>query len=61
MSLILFRTEPQLSAWRRSPQRKEVLLPVRSSLTKDFSVFAKTTPLGTSVRNVDGKVHGAGN
>ena len=37
------------------PQRKEVLPPVRSSLTKDFSVFAKTTPLGTTVRNVDGK------
>ena len=31
------------------------MLPVRSSLTKDFSVFAKTTPLGTTVRNVDGK------
>ena len=55
MSLILFRTEPQLSAWLRSPQRTEVLPPVRSSLTKDFSVFAKTTPLGTTVRNVDGK------
>ena len=36
MSLILFRTEPQLSAWLRSPQRTEVLPPVRSSLTKDF-------------------------
>ena len=55
MSLIRFRTEPQLSAWLRSPQRAEVLPPVRSSLTKDFSVFAKTTPLGTTVRNVDGK------
>jgi len=55
MSLIRFRTEPQLSAWLRSPQRKEVLPRVRSSLTKDFSVFAKTTPLGTTVRNVDGK------
>ena len=55
MSLIRFRTEPQLSAWLRSPQRKEVLPPVRSSLTTDFSVFAKTTPLGTTVRNVDGK------
>jgi uncharacterized protein len=55
MSLILFRTEPQLSAWLRSPQRTEVLLPVWSSLTKDFSVFATTTPLGTTVRNVDGK------
>jgi antibiotic biosynthesis monooxygenase (ABM) superfamily enzyme len=55
MSLIRFRTEPQLSAWLQSPQRKEVLPSVRSSLTKDFSVFAKTTPLGTTVRNVDGK------
>jgi antibiotic biosynthesis monooxygenase (ABM) superfamily enzyme len=44
-----------LSAWLRSPQRKEVLPRVRSSLTKEFSVFAKTTPLGTTVRNVDGK------
>ena len=55
MSLIRFRTEPQLSAWLRSPQRTQVLPPVRSSLTKDFSVFAKTTPLGTTVRNVNGK------
>ncbi len=55
MSLIRFRTEPQLSAWLRSPQRNEVLPPVRSSLTRDFSVFAKTTPFGTTVRNVDGK------
>ncbi len=55
MSLIRFRTEPQLSAWLQSPQRAEVLPPVRSSLTKDFSVFAQTTPFGTTVRNVDGK------
>jgi antibiotic biosynthesis monooxygenase (ABM) superfamily enzyme len=55
MSLIRFRTEPQLSAWLRSPQRDEVLPPVRSSLTRDFSVFAQTTPFGTTVRNVDGK------
>ena len=55
MSLIRFRTEPQLSAWLRSPQREEVLPPVRSSLTTDFSVFAQTTPFGTTVRNVDGK------
>jgi uncharacterized protein len=55
MSLIRFRTEPQLSAWLRSPQRNEMLPPVRSSLTRDFSVFAQTTPLGTTVRNVDGK------
>ena len=55
MSLIRFRTEPQLSAWLRSPQRNEVLPPVRSSLTRDFSVIAQTTPFGTTVRNVDGK------
>lgn len=55
MSLIRFRTEPQLSAWLESPQREEVLPPVRSSLTRDFSVFAQTTPFGTTVRNVDGK------
>lgn len=55
MSLIRFRTEPQLSAWLRSPQRNEVLPPVRSSLTRDFSVLAQTTPFGTTVRNVDGK------
>jgi uncharacterized protein len=54
MSLIRFRTEPQLSAWLQSPQRTEVLPPVRSSLTKDFSVFAQTTPLGTTVRDVNG-------
>ncbi|HTQ19959.1 MAG TPA: hypothetical protein VML93_22110, partial [Mycobacterium sp.] len=55
MSLIRFRTEPQLSAWLGSPQRKAVLPPVRSSLTQDFSVFAQTTPLGTTVRRVNGK------
>jgi uncharacterized protein len=55
MSLIRFRTEPQLSAWLRSPQRNEALPPVRSSLTRDFSVLAQTTPFGTTVRNVDGK------
>jgi hypothetical protein len=55
MSLIRFRTEPQLSAWLGSPQRQEVLPPVRSSLTQDFSVFAQTTPLGTIVRRVNGK------
>ena len=54
-SLIRFRTEPQLSAWLESPQRAEVLPPVRSSLTQDFSVFAQTTPLGTTVRTVNGK------
>ena len=54
-SLIRFRTEPQLSAWLRSPQRSEVLPPVRSSLTQEFSVFAQTTPLGTTVRAVNGK------
>jgi uncharacterized protein len=54
-SLIRFRTEPQLAAWLRSPQRNEVLPPVRSSLTQDFSVFAQTTPLGTTVRRVNGK------
>ncbi|MDO3634981.1 antibiotic biosynthesis monooxygenase [Mycolicibacterium arseniciresistens] len=55
MSIIRFRTEPQLSAWLGSHQRNEVLPPVRSSLTRDFAVYAKTTPFGTTVRNVDGK------
>lgn len=55
MSLIRFRTESQLSAWLRSPERKEVLPRVRSSLTRDFSVFAQTTPLGTTVRRVNGR------
>lgn len=54
LSLIRFRTEAQLSDWLRSPQRYEVLPPVRSSLTRDFSVFAQTTPFGTTVRNVNG-------
>ena len=53
-SLIRFRTDAQLSAWLQSPQRTEVLPPVRSSLTRDFSVLAQTTPLGTTVRTVDG-------
>jgi len=54
-SLIRFRTEPQLSAWLQSPQRKEGLPAVRSSLAQDFSVFAQTTPLGTTVRRMNGK------
>jgi uncharacterized protein len=54
-SLIRFRTEPQLSAWLKSSERAEVLPPVRSSLTRDLSVFAQTTPLGTTVRTVNGK------
>jgi uncharacterized protein len=55
LSLIRFRTERQLSDWLKSPQREEALPPLRSSLTKDFSVFAQTTPLGTTVRSVNGK------
>ncbi len=54
-SLIRFRTEPQLSAWLQSPLRTEVLPDVRSSLERDFSVFAQTTPLGTTVRRVNGR------
>lgn len=54
-SLIRFRTESQLSAWLLSPQRAAVLPPVRSSLVQDFSVFAQTTPWGTTVRRVNGE------
>lgn len=54
-SLIRFRTEPQLAAWLRSPQRAEVLPPVQTSLVQDFSVFAQTTPWGTTVRRMDGR------
>ena len=39
-----------------SPQRREVLPPVRWTLTRDFFVLAQTTPFGTTVRAVDGKV-----
>lgn len=56
LSLIRFRTEGQLSDWLASPQRQEVLPPVRSTLTRDFSVLAQTTPFGTTVRAVDGKL-----
>ena len=45
VSLVRFRTEPQLSAWLRSPQRNEALPPVRSSLTRDFSVLARDHPV----------------
>lgn len=54
-SLIRFRTEPQLAAWLQSPQRVAALPPVRSSLVQDFSVFAQTTPWGTTVRRVNGR------
>lgn len=53
-SLIRFRTEPQLSDWLQSPERAAVLPPVRSSLVRDFAVFAQTTPWGTTVRRVNG-------
>jgi uncharacterized protein len=55
MSLVRFRTEPQLSAWLRSTQRTETLPPVQWSLARDFTVYARTTPLGTTVRTVNGK------
>jgi antibiotic biosynthesis monooxygenase (ABM) superfamily enzyme len=55
LSLIRFRTGPQLAGWMRSGERSEALRGLRSSLTKDFSVVSSTTPFGTTVRFEDGR------
>lgn len=55
MSIIRFRTGPQLSGWMRSAQRTEALAGLRSTLSQDFSTASNTTPFGTTVRIEDGR------
>lgn len=55
LSLVRFRTGPQLSAWLRSAQRKEALGGLRSSLAKEFTAVSSTTPFATTVRIEDGR------
>lgn len=55
MSVLRFRTEPQLAAWLRSPERDEALSTLRSSLSREFSLVSSTTAFGTTVRTENGR------
>lgn len=55
MSLIRFRTERLLSEWMKSQERVDALSPLRSTLTRDFSMASHTTPFGTTVRIENGE------
>lgn len=54
-SLIRFRTERLLSGWLKSEQRQQSLSALRTTLAKEFSTVAQTTPFGTTVRIEDGR------
>jgi antibiotic biosynthesis monooxygenase (ABM) superfamily enzyme len=54
-SLIRFRTERLLSEWLKSDQRQVSLDSLRSTLDREFSTVAQTTPFGTTVRIEDGR------
>ena len=54
MAVLRFRTEPQLSAWLRSPERDEALSGLRLSLSREFSLVSSTTAFGTTVRTENG-------
>jgi antibiotic biosynthesis monooxygenase (ABM) superfamily enzyme len=53
--MIRFRTERLLSQWLQSDQRQSSLSSLRSTLDKEFSTVAQTTPFGTTVRIEDGR------
>ena len=55
MAVLRFRTEPQLSAWLRSPERDEALSGLRLSLSREFSLVSSTTAFGTTVRTENGR------
>ena len=54
MSVLRFRTEPQLATWLHSPERHEALTGLRSSLVRDFSLVSSTTSFGATVRTENG-------
>ena len=53
--MLRFRTEPQLSAWLRSPERDAALSGLRLSLSREFSLVSSTTAFGTTVRTENGR------
>lgn len=55
MAVLRFRTEPQLSAWLRSPERDAALSGLRLSLSREFSLVSSTTAFGTTVRTENGR------
>ncbi|WP_110802307.1 antibiotic biosynthesis monooxygenase [Mycolicibacterium iranicum] len=55
ISMVRYRTGPQLSEWMRSTERAEALQGLRSTLSRDFSVVSNTTPFATTVRVENGQ------
>lgn len=55
ISVVRYRTGPQLSAWMRSPERAQALHGLRSTLSRDFSAVSNTTPFATTVRVENGR------
>lgn len=55
LSIVRFRTGPQLSGWMRSAERTAALSGLRATLSADFSAISNTTPFGTTVRIEDGR------
>lgn len=55
ISVVRYRTGPQLSAWMRSAERAQALQGLRSTLAGDFSVVSNTTPFATTVRMENGQ------
>ena len=55
MSVLRFRTEPQLESWLHSPERDAALSTLRSSLSREFSLVSSTTAFGTTVRTENGR------
>ena len=55
MAVLRFRTEPQLAAWLRSPERDAALSTLRLSLSREFSLVSSTTAFGTTVRTENGR------
>lgn len=55
LSVVRFRTGAQLAAWVESDTRAVALRGLRSSLSRDFSVFSSTTPFATTVRIEGGR------
>ena len=54
LSILRFRTDEQLAAWMDSGERRSALPELRSQLTQDFSVLARSTPFGSILRVQDG-------
>lgn len=55
LAVLRFRTDRQLASWLQSPQRAALLPELRSKLTEDFAVAARSTPFGSILRVADGR------